>query len=93
MTGGHDECGPSVEHHEPRPLRSAVHERREWHESEPGVVTSFFRNLFGRADLNPSTHLFATHGIHKDVVLSPEHALGHARGSTRVDDVQIFGGG
>ena len=73
-----------------RPLRVAVHERREreragrgWRETLSAICSGA---VIGGAAVVP-----AAQGREEDVFGAPHHALGHAGGAARVEDVEVVG--
>ena len=88
---GEDKRAALARHDVARPLRSTVHQGRQHEhlEAEP-IDSAVAKRLIG-ADHFPGPDLPATHGGHEDVVLAPEHALGHPCRTACVEDVEVVG--
>ena len=68
-----------------------VHERRDGERGDAGTQDPFGK-LLGSGDVvSERQRVTATHGREEDVVVAPEHALGHAGRAARVDAVEVVG--
>ena len=90
---GEDDRRPLGHEHEGGPLCRTVHEGRQEEEAERHALGQALGDALIAGDDLPGPHLPTTHGRHEDVVLAPQHTLGHAGGAARVEDVQVVGGG
>ena len=90
---GEEQRRPLRHQHEGGPLCRAVHERRQDHELERHALGQAFGQPLVAGDDLPRAHLPPAHGGHEDVVLAPQHALGHAGRPARVEDVEVVGRG
>ena len=77
------------------PLRGAVHERGDQQQRpDAGLGAGLFGQIAVAVQLlTAGQERPAAHGRHEDVVLAPEHTLGHAGGAAGVEDVQVLTAG
>ena len=84
-----DERGSLADHDEAGPLSGTVHQWRQQQDLETHAIAgSEFEGLIGAHEL-PASDLSPTHGGHEDVVVPPQHALGHSGGSAGVEDIEV----
>ncbi len=79
-------------HHERGPLGGSVHQRREHAELQPEAVVDPVGQVVVTGHPFPRPDPATTHGGDEDVVLAPEHALGHAGRPAGVEDVEVVRG-
>jgi hypothetical protein len=81
-------CGERRHH---APLCGAMHQRRESQDLRARVLRNALRDLvIGLGEL-AGAHVPAAERGHEDVVLAPQHPLGHARGATGVQHIEVVG--
>ena len=90
---GHQDDGVALrELAQQAPLGGAVHQRRRHQEHDPAAGRALPGQFVGRLDPVAGGGVDALPEGHEDVLLPPHHALGHAGGAARVEDVEVVGG-
>ena len=89
--GEHDRL-PGGERGHHAPLCGAVHQRWQGEDLGARVLLDALGDLVIGLDELAGGHVPAAERRHEDVVLAPQHTLGHARRAAGVENVEIVGG-